>query len=464
MVVDKYELIEHYTQKTLRQKKHYFCNSVPQIKNYYKKSYQDKNEKQLMNSVNHILENSTVKGNYEDILINEDLLGRYLPYLRLSEDNRVLYISKEEKENCGFLKSKDRVYNSKIMAKVKYLEEVNKDKVGIFLTLTNPSEYHYYGTNKHSKKLYRNKKCKFNTLGETKDQSYKNLNTIWRYFYQQSKTYLKRGGFNTEIDFVLAFEPHKNQSYHIHALIYLDREQIEKVEEVYEMVKKSYNLQETKFIEVDKEEYGASPTTYILKYILKTFDSKNEDNFYAEMKRTHSNYRLIRTSEFKHTTQEVIDKVYKHLRKTNYDLLIKMKEKGSLYYELEQYILKNIIIETDTVEEQRKKYSSSRILGEIFESDFSNYVEFFGLEEKIYSDLIKDQLKKDSLLDKLEAVEVYKKEVIVKIYYKDTKELIYENENYKEPEEVKELNNSAADGQDRKERYSSEYYSFCFGL
>lgn len=72
------------------------------------------------------------------------------------------------------------------------------------------------------------------------------------------------------------------------------------------------------FKEIDTE--CARASTYLAKYLIKAFNDNEkmeETSFFNKFRRYFSKYKLFRTSNFYHTTQNKIDKMYQYV-KDNY--------------------------------------------------------------------------------------------------------------------------------------------------
>src|SRR5574344_1469119 len=104
-------------------------------------------------------------------------------------------------------------YTQKLMEE-KYVG--NDDYLAIFLTLTTPSKFHKYSstTNKLNPKF--DKELTIN-------DAYKLLNSSFREIYKNFK--IKRKFVKVEYSKVL--EPHKNLTSHLHAIIYIQKNDLE---------------------------------------------------------------------------------------------------------------------------------------------------------------------------------------------------------------------------------------------
>ena len=156
------------------------------------------------------------------------------------------------------------LYNQKL------LEEKITNKGGyttLFVTLTLPSSYHKF-TNA-GKKL-NEKYEEENTI----NKGYKLLNKSFRTIYKNFKVKKK----HEKIYFGKVIEPHKDLTPHLHAIIYVKTQYTNNLEQHIENTIKNNELGEKFKIEVIKDiERSAS---YLLKYIVKTTNSKNEQDFH----------------------------------------------------------------------------------------------------------------------------------------------------------------------------------------
>ncbi len=326
-----------------------------------KKLYFNKVDKYSLTSINEVL--NRVKYHYE--CVNKDRLNylfnhliflkkdneylhkmeNYLEYVKTSNSSEDLINKKIEdleftleiENNIKYLQQQDRTLAYKQYSKVKYLEHYNKHKKSIFITLTCPSEYHYF-----TKTKGKNKKVKFDTLGESIEGSFEFQKSINRELYKQFKKYLERKGLNGDFDYIRMLETHNrdfNLTIHSHSILYLEDNQIPILKKVFENLVKRHNLKQTK-LEILTI---AKSSSYVMKYIIKNFN--REDNFYNEMKRYYSTHRFFTTSNFKNTTQAEINKVYNHLKNDRPKLFKKFKNlKVPLYVNIEKYILKYLDI------------------------------------------------------------------------------------------------------------------------
>jgi len=164
------------------------------------------------------------------------------------------------------------VYNQK-MLETKIMEDGNY--VALFLTLTLDSSFHLYS--KTTKKLNPSYKD-----GNSIHNGYKLLNSSFREIYKNFR--VKRT--LEKIFYSRAIEPHKNLTPHLHAIIYVKKEYVDNlINHIQNIIKK--NSLGRYEIEVIKD--LSRSTSYLLKYINKSTNPKNKDDyhFFSGWKKTH---------------------------------------------------------------------------------------------------------------------------------------------------------------------------------
>jgi hypothetical protein len=316
--------------------------SIQTIQDYHKTimfDYRQKNSKNVKYLVNKLLHLKSKNGDY---LFN---VKNYTQYMEVDSKYNILDI----KNDLSYLNNKDKVLSNKQYSKVRYIEYYNKDKDSMFLTLTCPSKYHYFSSKG------KNKNCIYNTLGESIDKSFEFQKVINRELYKNFKKELSRKGINTNFDFIKMLEKHnkdKNLTIHSHSLFYLTREQRSIFGKVYKKLKKKYNLKQTKLVKLR----NVRSSNYVIKYITKNIKD-NKDNFYNEVKRYNNNHKLFSSSNFKHSTQEEISKVYNYIKNERPKLYKRFKNSNiPIYVNIEKYILKNIDIKYKKYKVKQTKY------------------------------------------------------------------------------------------------------------
>jgi len=105
----------------------------------------------------------------------------------------------------------------------------------------------------------------------------------------------------------------------------------------------------------------ASAATYLSKYLIKEYNTDTEEaSFFNQFKRYFFKLKLFRTSNFYHTTQAKIDKMYNHLTSNYPDILEKIRLSDIPIYEvLEQFEVEGLFKfekeHIDALEFDRKK-------------------------------------------------------------------------------------------------------------
>ena len=292
----------------------------------------------------------------------------FLPYFRFTDRNNDNLNKFTIQDPKGlYLKSLDEITRNKNYARVKQLEYNNNkiDENGIklrkplFITFTNNTEHHFLMKSKTNKNIYvHNPKTTFKNLEESIYSSIENQANIWKYFFHNLRTQLKRKELNQQVDFVRVFEQTNGHSnLHSHILLWCDNdESIEIIKKSFYQTIKKFKLYRCDFQEIEdsvkklneknknnkrrknkKYEKVASPSSYILKYMSKGQTS--------EYQRYFTKFRFFSCTGFRSEgiTQVKIDKVYKELSRTK-PKLMKMFKKSDLplYTLLELYIKQNI--------------------------------------------------------------------------------------------------------------------------
>ena len=131
-----------------------------------------------------------------------------------------------------YLKGLDNIRRNKNHSKVKYLDYKNnkRDSNGIklrkpfFLTFTNNTQHHFLKKDYDNNGEYiHNPKCGNRNFEDTIRESLENQVKIWKYFFHNLKTQLKRNGQNSKVDFVRVFEQTTGHSnLHSHMLVWCD--------------------------------------------------------------------------------------------------------------------------------------------------------------------------------------------------------------------------------------------------
>ena len=295
---------------------------------------------------------------------NYDIINGYgyfpeQKYLLEKYENDVVEYSNDmetytHKNNTDFIENMDAKYSFKKLAKVKYLDYKNKHKTPVMLTLT---------LDKLFRKYIKVEECvlgqcnglqeinKDANLEELIEQSYHKLNDIYRGFYKYLKNLNKRSGDTDKLDFIMIFEPHKSLTLHLHILFYCNKIQLSNLNRTWknylkDLTPKQQKAQNFKMIDTNI----ASASSYISKYLIKEYNTDtNEISFFQQYKRYFSKLKLFRTSNFYHTTQAKIDKMYSYLTANYPDILETIRLSDIPIYEiLEQFDLQGLFQFTKT--------------------------------------------------------------------------------------------------------------------
>lgn len=408
-------------KKYLDKKQHLFTNSIEELDNIIKDNYSRINDERLSFFFKK-LSKLTYKGT-DTPVFNLEYYDKYLEYCNDTNE-----ITIKDLDN-NYLKDNDTQFSKKVYAKVKYLEEENQGKIPIFITITNPTEYHYYKKKyphiKESKTLIKNEKCAFESLGDTIDQSFKNIKKLNRKMYNHFKDQLIKQGIDPDFAYIKTLEHHTNKSVHSHSLFYLTEEQAQIFYRIFYNLVYSNGLQQVKLEDLrfpPKGKKKAKPSSYIIKYISKNFKDK-KDNKNSEYRRYFSKNNIFTSSDYKHTTQQEIDKVYTYLKKRNPKLFNKMKsnKKKSLYKQIEEYIVENVTVEYEEVETVIKTKS----IKDYIDKQFNTLWEWFGNNKEIIVDKLYKHFENINLKDLKEEYTAIKIKKLVFMYDRKEKKEIY---------------------------------------
>jgi hypothetical protein len=254
--------------------------------------------------------------------------------------------------STSFIEEFNSKYGYKKLAKVKYIDYKNSDKIPVMATFTLDKyfrKYKLYEKYKDSAVLgdsYGLKEInKHVNLEDIIEKSYHKLNEIFRSFYEYFKHKNSRSGDEDKLDFILVFEPHKSLTLHMHALFYCNGVQLKNLEDAWENYLKDLTPKQKKgqdFKVIDTSIANAS--TYLSKYLIKEYNNEENDiSFYNKYKSYFSKFKFFRTSNFYHTTQKKIDLMYQYLCKNYPDILELIKSTTVPIYEiLEQFEIKGL--------------------------------------------------------------------------------------------------------------------------
>ncbi len=373
-------------------KAHDFETMVNKIKDsYVRKSF--KSEIYFIENIAHIFNKNTNKNLFD--FKNIDLLKNFNSKIteqslhnckkiinnKNSTDSEIIQAHNNlethaHKQNTQFIEQLDTKYSFKKLAKVKYIDNKNRDKTPVMLTFTLDKKYRKYvkeyetilGQFQGLKEI--NKMANLETLIE---QSYHKLNSIFRNFYYYLKTLNRRSNDKEKLDFIMIFEPHKSLTLHLHTLFYCNDTQLINIKKAWNNYLKDLNIKQKKaqdYKVIDTTRANAS--TYISKYLIKEYNTDTEEiSFFNQFKRYFSKLKLFRTSNFYHTTQAKIDKMYSYLTANYPDILEHIRFSDTPIYEiLEQFemqglfsfkkeSIKSLSFDRKKIKEFYKAYSSS---------------------------------------------------------------------------------------------------------
>lgn len=229
--------------------------------------------------------------------------------------------------------------------KCKELERITKeeDLEPIFITLTNPSEYHPFITSKDKKRFIRlNEKFNFLNLEDSVDESYNNVNKIFREFYKNVK---KRE--NKEMKFIKMIERHSSLVCHLHRILYIQKGTYLKVEEKFNRIKEKFELQECK-LERLTDSKGSS---YIIKYLLKN-NKTEEIRSFDGYKKNH-NIRIFTMSNLP-LSSSIFKKLYYTNKELNLQIIEDIKNGVSKYHNLYHFYTLNTDVKEIKKDEKEK--------------------------------------------------------------------------------------------------------------
>ena len=294
-----------------------------------------------------------------------------------------------------------------IYLKCKELERITKeeDLEPIFVTLTNPSEYHPFITSKDKTKFIRlNEKFNFLNIEDSVDESYNNVNKIFREFYKNVK---KRE--NKSMKFIKMIEPHRSLICHLHRILYIKKGTYLNVEEKFNRIKEKFELEQCK-LERLTDSKGSS---YIIKYLLK--NNKTEDIKKFDGYKKNHNIRIFTMSNLPLSTT-IFKKLYYSNKELNLKIIEDIKNGVSKYQNLYHFYTKNTEIKEikqDIKEKNLFKFfnKNNKKMFLVFKKTRVEENEIFKKDKK----LIEEKFVTEEELKKLY---FYKKDKGNKIFYK----------------------------------------------
>lgn len=179
--------------------------------------------------------------------------------------------------------AKDNYLN--ILMRTEALQQQESDKIALFVTLTLKSKYHKYKDKNGKLVLNKNYKEEY-----TIQRGYKKLKKIFRK--------LQKDFYDVETNKKITFknmrviEYHKDFTPHLHGIIFVDSEHIEaylkQVKKFFGTTKIEQTETKIKYLknnnigmsEIEILQDSSKVTAYLSKYIKKSINPKNEDDFY----------------------------------------------------------------------------------------------------------------------------------------------------------------------------------------
>lgn len=291
--------------------------------------------------------------------------------------------------------------------KCKELERITKeeDLEPIFITLTNPSQYHPFITSKDKTKFVGlNPNFNFLNLEDSVDESYNNVNKIFREFYKNVK---KRE--NKSMKFIKMIEPHRSLICHLHRILYIKKGTYLNVEEKFNRIKEKFELEQCK-LERLTDSKGSS---YIIKYLLK--NNKTEDIRKFDGYKKNHNIRIFTMSNLPLSTS-IFKKLYYSNKELNLKIIEDIKNGVSKYQNLYHFYTKNT--EIKEIKQDIKEKNLFKFFNKKNKKMFLVFKKTRVEENEIYKKdkkLIEEKFVTEEELKKLY---FYKKDKGNKIFYK----------------------------------------------
>lgn len=256
----------------------------------------------------------------------KELLNNYKNISYSKEENQKKFMNKfilQEEESGKLIKLdfdiekkyKEYFITNYLMLKDLEKEEKEKGKIPIFITLTNPSSYHPFTRNKRGIYYKINPNFRFYSLRDSIDESYKNINEIFRVLYKRLKQ-----GKNKDLKYVKVIENHKTLITHLHRILYIEKNTYKSFQKIFNNLLKDFELKQCK-----EEIIKYSATSYVLKYINK--NTKKDIRFLDGYKKLHKIQLLTKSQSFLSMNNYL--KIYKSLTKKDLEEI--KKETDNLY-------------------------------------------------------------------------------------------------------------------------------------
>lgn len=356
-------------------------------------------------------------------------------------ENEIIHLNNDleiftHKNNSDFIEKMDAKYSFKKLAKVKYLDYKNRNKTPVMLTMTVDREY---------RKYIKIQECTLGSiesidclqeinseanLTEMIELSYEKLNTTFREFYHHFKTLNRRSDDKDKLDYILIFEPHKSLVFHLHILFYCNEVQEHNLKLCWDnyinnLTAKQRKGQDYKTIDTSI----AKGSTYLSKYLIKEYNNSDEQegaNFFNQYRRYFSKFKLFRTSNFYHTTQAKIDKMYSYLCANYPDILERIRLSNTPIYELLEQFELNELFQFE--KEKVRSFTFDRKLIKKFYESYKETHEDYQIKEEIINNI--DFFQKETTLSRIKSATFqYKHQTLLDIltsYNINTTDLDYE--------------------------------------
>lgn len=368
-----------YAQKSLNSEE-YFLTHIAN-------AFNQKSQNFLVKHNRHTLAN-----NYKSSINKKTLYA----LAKESDENKIIELSNSlethiHKGNTNFIERLDSNYAYKKLAKVKYLDFKNTHKTPIMLTMTLDRSFRKYIKTQETK-LGNNKgllQISDDNLEELIEKSYTTLNARFREFYRFFKIKNKRSGDKDKLDYIVMFEPHKSLTLHLHVLFYCNPIQLNNLYEAWEHYLESLTptqqkAQDLKIIDTNR----AKASTYLSKYLIKAFNDNEvieETSFFNKFRRYFSKYKLFRTSNFYHTTQNKIDKMYQYLKENYADILLTIKHSTTPIYEVLEKMEMESIFTFEINKEEMTSFDRKAI--KQFYDTYKGTLSDIEIKQEIYNNL-----------------------------------------------------------------------------
>ena len=299
-----------------------------------------------------------------NITYNE-LREYYIKTSKEKEERTKDYLSKisfinnktgEVKEIEYYLKEKyhrDYLYYKGVSDYINVLANM-KGYVPIFLTLTLPSNLHFYRKRKNGKivRNYNSKEKNSFEINKVIKEGYQLLNKAFREIVRQGQ----RHDWKIDILYVRVVEPHKSFTPHVHAVLFVPPKKLKKMVKVIKNKIALYGLGKEHKIEILKDISKGS--AYLLKYLQKTLHCKGDQNdqlyLYDGWRKsnririfTHSNVGIDRNTFNKLVNHFILKEVKKYDYNIGRFVYHQYKQKGEWINPYQELSTQTVVYETE---------------------------------------------------------------------------------------------------------------------